>query len=70
MKKGIHPNFQITNIYKVNKEIVQLITCLPDNFHLSMDPSNHPAWTKSSKNSGSVGKAAEFAKKYKGIEEL
>lgn len=70
MKKNIHPNSRKTKIYTIKKNVIELVTCLPEEFHLSMDPSNHVAWTKSSKNAGSIGKAAEYAKKYKGIEEL
>lgn len=70
MKKNIHPNSRKTKIYTTKKNVIELVTCLPEEFHLSMDPSNHQAWTKSTKNSGSIGKAAEYAKKYQGIEEL
>lgn len=70
MKKNIHPNAKIVKIFTTKKEVIELIACLPEEFHLSMDPSTHPAWTKSEKNTGSIGKAAEFAKKYKGIEDL
>lgn len=71
VKKSIHPKSKLVKIVFSKHESVELEMAIPAvEYFATQDPTEHQAWIKSNRNIGSSGKAGEFAKKHKGIEEI
>ena len=70
-KKGIHPKCQKIEIITTDGGRFSVRSCLSSKvaeYHLEIDASSHPAWTKKNRFTGpSVGNVKKFESKYPGL---